>query len=136
MANLQGRRVAIATGVLVILTLFSSGFIYRDRIEEWYRQKFKGKKVSGKSVYITEGKIPLLDFLKFLSDYTGLPVLHDSKDSSIASQEIQIAADIPEADEEMVMAILEANGIRVTREKLPGGKEVLRVNRIQGASPR
>jgi type II secretion system protein D len=89
----------------------------------------------GQKVNITEGKIPLLDFLRFLSNYTGLPLLHNSNDPNIASKEIQIAGDIKEADEDLVKSILEINGFRVIRETLPSGKEVLKVESMVAAQP-
>jgi type II secretion system protein D len=74
-----------------------------------------------------------MDFLRFLSSYTGLPLLHDSTDQNIA-RDITIAADIQEADEDLVKAILEVNRFRVFRETLPSGKEVLKVESMMPAA--
>lgn len=84
----------------------------------------------GMPVIITKGKIAVGDFLEFLSDYTGLPVLHNSGDPTLESREIQILGTIKGADEAMVMAILEANGIRVFKEELPGGRKVIKVESL------
>ncbi len=79
-----------------------------------------------RKIIIGEGKVPLLAFLKFLSDFTGLPLLHDSTDQTIATKEILIVNDI-QADEDVAKALLEVNRFRVFREVLPSGKEVLKV---------
>ncbi len=83
-----------------------------------------------RKVLISEGKIPLLQFLKFLADYTGLPLLHDSTDQNIATKEIHIVSDI-QADEEVAKALLEVNRFRVFREVLPSGKEIIKVESMQ-----
>jgi len=85
-------------------------------------------------VSVTAGRIPLADFLKFLSSLTGLPVLHDSTDPYLITREISIATDIEEADEDIIKVILEVNRIRVYREALPGGKEILKVEVISRAT--
>jgi hypothetical protein len=88
-----------------------------------------------KVVYITEGSTRLVDFARLLSDLTGLPLVLDSSDPSLAGREILIAADIAEADEEVVKAILEVNRIRTYEETLPGGKVILRVETMTPAVP-
>jgi len=88
-----------------------------------------------KVVYITEGSTRLVDFAHLLSDLTGLPLVLDSSDPGLAGREILIAADIAEADEEVVRAILEVNRIRTYEETLPGGKVILRVETMAPAAP-
>jgi type II secretory pathway component GspD/PulD (secretin) len=90
----------------------------------------------GAPVMITKGPIPLMEFLEFLADTTGLPLLHNSSDPNIPQRVIQIASDIKEANEEVVKAILEINGFRVYRETLQlSQKEVLKVESMQAAAP-
>ena len=85
----------------------------------------------GLPVFISEGKVPIQALLEFLSDYTGLPVLHDSADPAFETKEIRIVSAIREADAEMVKALLEVNGIRVFRAGLPGGKKILKAQSLQ-----
>ncbi len=77
-------------------------------------------------IEIDDGEIPGADFLKFLSHYTGLPVLIDSKQLASLTT-INIAAPIRQADGEIVKAILESNGLSVTERVLPSGRSVIRV---------
>jgi len=86
---------------------------------------------SGKTVYISEGEIPLMVFLKFLADYTGLPVLHDSNDSTLEARKIKIASGMEGADYDLVKAILEVNGVRIYREVLPNRRAVLKIDTIR-----
>jgi hypothetical protein len=86
-----------------------------------------------KKVFISQGSIRLADFARLLSDLTGFPLLLDSSDPGLAGREILIAADIPDADAEMVRAILEVNRVRNFEETLPSGKTVLRVESMAPA---
>jgi hypothetical protein len=89
----------------------------------------------GKPIVISEGKIPLRDFLKFLSDYTGLPVLHNSSDPALENREIQVVHDIQKADEAVVKKILEMNGVRVYTQELAGGSRVMKVESMLSNFP-
>ena len=91
----------------------------------------------GQAVRLPAGRIPVVQF-RLLSDYTGLPVIHDSADVRISTEKITVAADIPEADEDLIKSILEVNRFRVwhsppcppegaTGEILPNGKELVKV---------
>lgn len=135
MAGPKGKRIAIASGllaILVLLTLLSTGLIYQDRLQEWFRRKSNQTNgLIGKRVDISEGKFPVVDFLKFLSDFTGLPFIYDPNDPHILSQEIQIAGNIKEADDLIVVEILKLNGYRVYRERLADGQEVLNLETIK-----
>lgn len=88
----------------------------------------------GERVTVTAGRIPVRDFLRFLSSYSGLPLIQDSTDSNFATREITIEADIEEADDDIVRAILEVNRIRVYRETLPNGKEIIKAEPISPPS--
>jgi hypothetical protein len=59
-----------------------------------------------------------------------LPVLYDSRDPAFIAREILILSDIRNADEDIVKAILEMNGIRVYRETLPGGQTLIKVEPV------
>ena len=118
----------------MVMVLASAGFIFRGQLLDWYHQKLsRNEDLSGfgQKVTITEGKIPLADFLKFLSNYTGLPVIYDPKDPAILTKDIFIVADIHNADGMIVGEILKTNGYRVYRERLPDGKEVLKIEAIK-----
>ena len=64
-----------------------------------------------------------------------LPLLLDSSDPTFASREVLIAADIVDADEEVVKAILETNRIRTFAETLPAGKTILHVESMTPSGP-
>ena len=82
---------------------------------------------------ISPGDIPALDFLRFLSDFTGLPVLIDTRQAG-SLQEITVANNITAADDELVKTLLAANGITVREQVLDNGRTVLRVS-AAGATP-
>jgi hypothetical protein len=73
-------------------------------------------------VYISSGAIPLADFVKFLSDFTGITVIADSR---LAGRPITVLSDIDDADREMVRLLLLENGFALRREVLPDRREVL-----------
>jgi type II secretory pathway component GspD/PulD (secretin) len=77
-----------------------------------------------------EGNIPVLDFLRFLGDQNGLPVLVDGAARRELDESIFIAATVENANEEMVRAILEVNRWLVSEEKLSSGRGFLRVQRL------
>lgn len=79
----------------------------------------------GVPVSIDAGDIPVLELLRFLADYTGLPVLLDTSERIDGGLKVAVAAPIAEADDEVVKAILEANQFRVEERELPGGQVVL-----------
>ncbi|MCZ6794018.1 MAG: hypothetical protein O7J95_10440 [Planctomycetota bacterium] len=89
-------------------------------------------------VEILDGEIPVPEFLRFLSDYTGLPVVVDrselAADGRTTRSVIRVVASIHDADAEVVKAILEADGWRVRTRTLPNGRQILAVGRT-GAAP-
>ncbi|MCZ6795986.1 MAG: hypothetical protein O7J95_20450 [Planctomycetota bacterium] len=88
------------------------------------------------TVDILDGQIPVKEFLRFLADYTGWPVIIEASPQQAGgiTQEITIAAPIEDADAEMVKAILEANRWLITKGSLPpDDKPVLYVKNL--ASP-
>ena len=87
-------------------------------------------------VDIADGDIPVLEFLHFLSDYSGLPVLvNTAQGGNFRNQNITITAPIKDADADIVRAILETNNFLVTRNVLPSGKEIIKVeSNVQGAA--
>lgn len=87
----------------------------------------------GKRVDILEGEIPAVEFIRFLADYTGLPVIVESggAQGTALTQPITIAAEIKNADAEIVKAILESNRWLVFQERLPSGKEYISVKPAQ-----
>lgn len=98
-------------------------------------QRFLPRSPSYKTerVDIAEGDIEVLEFIKFLADYTGLPVILDSTNQQIAQQKILIAAKMENVTGDIVIALLQANRFLVTRQVLPSGEEVLNVVSQQGA---
>ncbi|MBI4603723.1 MAG: hypothetical protein HY721_17350 [Planctomycetes bacterium] len=81
---------------------------------------------------ISEGDIPVLGFLRFLSDCTRLPVLVDSTERQILETTLTVTAPIDVTDPEVVIEILKTNHFHVERQRLPSGSEVFRVESIRG----
>ncbi len=95
----------------------------------------KSPEFKGERVDIAEGEIEVLEFLRFLADYTGLPVIIDSTDPNVGKKPILIAAKMDDVTADIVIALLQANKFLVTRQVLPSGEEVLNVVSQQGAAP-
>jgi hypothetical protein len=138
MVTPKGRRVALTTGLLALLAIASGTILGWAKLEDWYSRKivrgettYRGNPDKrGKRVLISEGRFPVEEFLQFLSDYTCLPLVYYSKDPGMAAPEIEIAAEISEADDAVVKAILEFNGLHVIQESLPDGSEVMKIEPI------
>jgi type II secretion system protein D len=92
--------------------------------------EFKGERVK-----IAAGDIEVLEFLRFLADYTGLPVIVDSRNQQVLKTSITIAAPLESVTGDIVTALLKANGFLITRQLLPSGEEVLNVESSQGPVP-
>ena len=88
-------------------------------------------------VDILAGSVSALELLQFLADYTGLPIVHDSSDKTLAAVRVPFTADVKGADYEVVKAHLEAAGLRLSERKLPGGRRLIEVSGASGqARPR
>ena len=81
----------------------------------------------GNSVTISPGEIPALEFVRYIADATGLPILHDSTDRAVSERMINVAAPMRNVGIELVKALLEANHIRVTESSSGSEGRVLRV---------
>lgn len=79
----------------------------------------------GESVTITEGLVSIRDFIRFVSDFMGLPVLVDSTDKALLSRDIEIVTPLVNVNAEIVKAVLETNKIRLLSEKYDNGTEIL-----------
>jgi type II secretion system protein D len=89
----------------------------------------------GERVDIDAGEIEVLDFIKFLADYTGLPVIVDSSNQQALKNMITIASRMNDVSGEIVTAILQANRFLVSRRVLPSGDEILSIEPAQAAVP-
>jgi hypothetical protein len=77
-------------------------------------------------VRISSGEIAAIDLVRFLADYTGLTVIHDSADKSLADRMITVPSPIAKADDHLVKRLLEANHFRVTESATgPEGRVLL-----------
>jgi type II secretion system protein D len=88
-----------------------------------------------KLVNIEAGDIEVLDFIRFLADYTGLPVIVDSSNQQALRQTITIATRMEDVTGDIVAAILQANRFLVSRRVLPSGQEILSIEPSQAAVP-
>ncbi|MGH9362092.1 MAG: hypothetical protein ACRD2T_09255 [Thermoanaerobaculia bacterium] len=120
----RGKSVALVSAVLAVLVVL--GFAGSHLLRE--PPTLPGRWSVGQKLYISEGQIPVRDFIQFLSDFTGRAVIPDG-DVNLEEM-IRIADPIPEADAELVRAIFEVNRLRTTYDTLPSGEEVLRVTRV------
>ena len=97
-------------------------------------------RAKGRKIDITPGKIPALEMLRFLADYTGLSVVHDSKDQTLATMEIPVIAEIHGADDIIVEAHLAASGVLLSRRTLANGQRIIEArtlsSRADGGEPR
>ena len=89
----------------------------------------------GERVDIDAGEIEVLDFIRFLADYTGLPVIVDSSNQQALKNMITIASRMNDVSGEIVTAILQANRFLVSRRVLPSGDEILSIEPAQAAVP-
>ncbi|HVR73010.1 MAG TPA: hypothetical protein VMT52_01705 [Planctomycetota bacterium] len=80
-----------------------------------------------RGVRIARGEVSAMDMLRFLSDYTGLPILHDSTDKGL-DRTIVIPSEIVAADDRMLRSILQANRILVHEGVTSSGERVLEVS--------
>ncbi len=82
--------------------------------------------LKGTRVDITSGKIPVEDFLKFLSDYTGIPTVGSEVKPT---DTIHVVSEIRGADDVLVKELLKASGWSMEKKTLSNGRQVLRVYR-------
>ena len=95
------------------------------------------EKTRSQPVDIVAGRIPALQLLQFLADYTGFPVVHDSSNEALAKLKILFSADVKGAGYEVVKAHLEAAGMALSQRELPGGRRLVEVAVAAGqARPR
>ncbi|HZN57810.1 MAG TPA: secretin N-terminal domain-containing protein [Planctomycetota bacterium] len=91
---------------------------------------FKGERVD-----IQAGQIPVREFLTFLADYTGLPLILDTTNQAAVDQPITIVSPMKSVTADIVIALLQANKFLVTRQVLASGEEVLNVVAQAQAAP-
>lgn len=92
------------------------------------------RKKKSQPVDILKGSASALELLQFLADYTGLPIVHDSSDKTLASVRVPFTADVKGADYEVVKAHLEVAGLRLSERKLPGGRRLIEVSGGSGSA--
>ncbi|MBN1444285.1 MAG: hypothetical protein JXA90_16350 [Planctomycetes bacterium] len=123
----RGWRVAIIAAILGTAVLIAFLWAYREPILDrlWPGQERplpQAPGSAGAKVTITSGSIG--EFASFLQDSTGLPAMVDGE---VAGRAIEVSTTIEDADAELVRALLESKGLEVCRERLPGGREILRI---------
>lgn len=83
---------------------------------------------------LAEGKVPVLDFMRFIQSSTGLVVEYPSlTEDQFFGQESQInvLGEIEPLTYPMVKSLLEVNGYEVYHEKLENGQEVIKISHSQ-----
>ena len=130
----RGRVVALSSVVLGGLVLALTLYLLRSPLRDWIDEQAdrsqdlsKFSRDPRQRVHVSAGEIEVADFLRFLGDYTGLPVIYDANDKRITGAKITIAAPMEDVDANVVKAVLEANGFRVRLDSISGGRHVLRI---------
>jgi hypothetical protein len=130
----KGKTVAIWSALIGALVVASTLILLHDKISGLLGSGAgripvlpRSGPFAGEKVRIASGEVEVVEFVRFLSDYTGLPVIHDSSDKRILEGKILVTAPMEDVDGEVVRALLEANGFDLRVDKLPNGKEVLKL---------
>jgi hypothetical protein len=139
----RGRAVAIVAAVIAVLVLLGTGFLVARRAR-WLPDQVAPRqrvplppagKIAGQRVDIATGTIELVDFLRFLGDYTDLPVIHDATDPRITGAKLHVAAPMKDVDAELVRSFIEASGFSVEVETQENGRQVIRVEVMRSRGP-
>jgi hypothetical protein len=85
----------------------------------------------GKGVVIRPGEIPLIELIRFLSEYTGLPVVHNLSRGEL-ERTITVPSEVTRASAALVQRMLEAQGIGVRERILLGGERALAIDSDSG----
>ena len=88
----------------------------------------------GRRVDLADGEVSVGDISRFLSDFTGLPVLLDAS-NQLATRKVTIAAPIKDMDDTVAQAILETNGVVVVRRTAEDGIEYLKLSDATTSTP-
>jgi hypothetical protein len=102
----------------------------RERVTTVPREDRKGIKV-----HIEMGDIPVLEMVRFLADYTGLPVIVEAANPAALDRTITLPAPVAEADDALVLAMLRTNGFLVHEENIAGSGRALLVEPLDGPPP-
>ncbi len=133
----RGKRVALLSVIVGVLVIVAVPLAFRDSLAELLSsseekssldQLPRSPSYSGQRIDIASGSIGINEFSRFLADWTALSVLVDS---GVSQKQIVVSSNIVNADAEIIRAILVSNGCVVQREKLPNGREVLRVRAVK-----
>jgi beta-lactamase regulating signal transducer with metallopeptidase domain len=77
----------------------------------------------GQAINVGAGEIRAADCLRFLADHTGLSVIVNAP--AAFRKPIHMPVDMENVGGDTIIKLLQANGIRVERRRLPDGEEVL-----------
>lgn len=128
----RGKHVALGSVIAgaVVLAVLLVVLLARGDLSTWFageaRQQPLPRAPGAQKVVVAPGTIQLREFAGFLQDYTGLPVVLGS---DISQEPVHVATRMENADGEMVRALLEATGYSVSRDTLPDGKQILRIQK-------
>src|SRR5206468_12318956 len=81
----------------------------------------------GARVLVSRGTIPLMDFLRFTGDYTGLPAYSGVEPGLLQERQIFMLTDVPKTDRKILEEILSQNGVLLTETAVPGAGRALLV---------
>ncbi len=136
MNDRKGKRVALLSVIVGVLVIVVLPLVFRDSLTKLLSSSEENSSLtsqdqlprspsySGQRVDIASGSIGINEFSRFLADWTGLSALVDS---GISQKQIVVSSNIVNADADIIRAILVSNGCVAQREKLPNGRQVLRI---------
>lgn len=129
-----GRLGVLAIGLIVGLASTQSSFAQPDATPP---EATDDEVEVGK---MTEGRVPVIDFLKFIQQTTGLMVQYPSvqEDDSIWGQGamINVLGDVEPLSYAVVKSILETNGYSITHARLEDGTEVINMSHARDRATR
>jgi hypothetical protein len=132
MKNARGKHVALGSVIAgaVVLAVLLVVLLARGDLSAWFAGQDGHPPLprapGAQKVVVAPGTIQLREFAGFLQDYTGLQVLLDSE---VSRAPIHVATAVENADAEMVRSLLEANEYSVYQDKLPDGRQILRIQK-------
>jgi hypothetical protein len=120
------------------------GTLAREVLRQWVREDLLGGEgiravreqgggpFRAKKVDILEGDLAAVELVRFLANFTGFPTVADPR---VSAKTVTLRSGVPNTDAELAVALLAAEGGRVTVETLPNQRRVLRVQLAGATSP-
>ncbi|MCH2373579.1 MAG: hypothetical protein MK538_05310 [Planctomycetes bacterium] len=89
---------------------------------------------SPRQVMIARGEIPILDFARYYSDASGLPLVLGGGEVQWTDQTVHIAADMDRVAPVLVKSVLSENGYSISERRLRNGRRIVLLTAVRGRS--